>query len=79
MAAVKRVGPSGAVKLNAGSNVGLREGMILLVYRGTRAPKCLGSVRIVKVTATEAVAKPTEKLEHELEIGDWLLHGLASH
>jgi hypothetical protein len=72
-------GRTGEVLISIVGERGPEEGAVLMVYRGTRGPKCLGSVKIIKVTETEAVATPNSEMADDLAPGDWLLYGRASH
>jgi hypothetical protein len=55
---------SGYITLSIGSDAGLKVGNTLDVFRLTPDTKYLGQIRIVNLTAHEAVAKPTAALRH---------------
>jgi hypothetical protein len=67
---VKKVGEEGLVVIGIGSDAGLQKGHTLEVYRLKPQPKYLGTVRIVDVRPTEAVARPVGKLREPLQEGD---------
>jgi hypothetical protein len=71
---IRDVSPSGLVRISLGSDVGLAKGNTLEVYRlNTQAPdlsKYLGRIKIIEVTATEAVAQPITKPSGPLQAGD---------
>jgi hypothetical protein len=71
---IREVDPSGLVRISLGSDAGLVKGNTLEVYRlNTQAPdlsKYLGRIKIIQVTATEAVAEPVRKTAGPLQIGD---------
>jgi hypothetical protein len=68
---IKRSDPqSGLVTISLGSDAGLRRGHTLEVYRVKPEPRYLGSIRIVDVHPTEAVAKPTSGPRVAIEVGD---------
>jgi hypothetical protein len=71
---IREVGRDGLVKISLGSDAGLVKGNTLEVYRlNTQAPdlsKYLGRIKIIQVTATEAVAEPVHKPAGPLQIGD---------
>ncbi len=61
------------VRINIGSNAGLKVGHTLEVFRKMPAPKDLGMIRIVEVTATSAVGQLVPKAGAapvELKVGD---------
>jgi hypothetical protein len=60
---------SGLVTITLGSDAGLAKGHTLEVFRLSPAPKYLGTIRIVEVTATQAVGRPTERTA-ALQLGD---------
>jgi hypothetical protein len=67
-------GSSGMMKLSIGSDAGLREGHTLELFRLDRVvpqnSKYLGRVRIIRVTATEAVAQPVSRLSAPVQRND---------
>lgn len=67
---------SGLVTITIGSDAGLQKGHKLDVYRMKPAPKYLGQVEIVDVTATQAVAKPVGKAKDTIEKGDSVSSGV---
>jgi hypothetical protein len=69
---VKDVDKSGLVKITIGSDAGLTKSHTLEVFRVKKdvPPKYLGVVRIVEVTAKEAVGQPVGKLTAPIEVGD---------
>jgi hypothetical protein len=60
---------SGLVTISIGSDAGLAKGHTLEVFRLAPA-KYLGRIRIVDVTATEAVGKPVMKMHAPVQQGD---------
>jgi hypothetical protein len=59
---IKQVDPkSGLVTITIGSDAGLAKGQTLEVFRLTPAPKYLGTIRILEVTASQAVGQPTDR------------------
>jgi hypothetical protein len=62
--------PHGMVTISIGSDAGLRKGHTLEVYRLKPEPKYLGSIRILSVRPTEAVARPVRESAAAMEIGD---------
>jgi hypothetical protein len=71
---IREVGRDGLVKISLGSDAGLVKGNTLEVYSlNTQSPdlsKYLGRIKIIQVTATEAVAEPVRKPSRPLQIGD---------
>jgi hypothetical protein len=67
---------NGLVKISVGSDSGLEKGHTLDVYRLKPAPKYLGQIEIVEVTATSAVAKPVGKSRETIQKGDSVSSGL---
>jgi len=70
---VKRVGPDGLMVLSVGTDAGLLKGDQLKLFRLDPKPensKYLGTIEIVEVRATEAVARPTGKLLTPVQPGD---------
>jgi hypothetical protein len=63
------------VTISIGSDAGLRNGHTLEAYRLKPEPKYLGSVPILSVTPTEAVAKPEHRADISIEIGDRVTSG----
>ena len=64
---------SGLVTITIGSDAGLAKGHTLEAYRlGTvkTGPKYLGTVRILEVRPSEAVAKPVGRLHEAIQTGD---------
>lgn len=64
---VKTADPSGLVKITLGSDAGLQRGHTMEVFRiNTTNPnlsRYIGTIRIIEVSATEAVGQPTGKLQ----------------
>lgn len=71
---VREVSPSGLVRISIGSDAGLIKGNTLDAYRlNTLVPdqsKYLGRIKILEVTATEAVGQPMNKTAAPLQPGD---------
>jgi hypothetical protein len=70
---VKVVDNSGLIKLSIGSDATLQRGHTLEVFRLGNTPadaKYLGTLRIIEVSPTEAVAQPMGKLNDQLRPGD---------
>jgi hypothetical protein len=68
---VKEVDKGGLIKISIGSDAGLKKGHTLEVYRvNDKAAKYLGRVRVIEVSAKEAVAQPVGKLTGDIEKGD---------
>jgi hypothetical protein len=70
---VKTVDASGLVKVSIGSDAGLAKGHTLEVFRLSMNPsksKYLGTIRIIDVSATEAVGKPEGRLAGPIQEGD---------
>jgi hypothetical protein len=71
---VKTADASGLVKISLGSDAGLVRGHTLEVFRlNTNNPnlsKYLGTIRIIEVSATEAVGQPAGKLLGNIQAGD---------
>lgn len=75
---VRNTDPSGLVTLTIGSDAGLTKGHTLEVYRLSNIPnqsKYLGTIRILEVTATQAVGQPTGRMTTPPQAGD----RVASH
>jgi hypothetical protein len=66
---------SNLVKLSIGSDSGLAKGHTLEVFSLTPSAKYLGRIRIVEVTAKEAVGQPVGRLADKPKVGD----RVASH
>jgi hypothetical protein len=67
---VKAVEDNGLVKLSIGSDAGLAKGHTLELFRLRPTPKYIGRVRVVEVTAHEAVAQPVGRLSDKPVTGD---------
>jgi hypothetical protein len=68
---VKKVdASSGLMTLSIGSDAGLAKGHTLEVFRLTPTPKYLGRIRILEVTATEAVGQADKKMTEKPKAGD---------
>lgn len=69
---VKATDPSGYIKVSVGSDAGLSKGNTLEVYRLKPEPAYLGTIQIVQVSPSEAVAKPlVEPRGHgSIQVGD---------
>jgi hypothetical protein len=71
---VSEVSPSGLVRITIGSDAGLVKGNTLYVYRlNTQVPdqsKYLVQIKIIEVTATEAVGQPINRPSAPLQRGD---------
>jgi hypothetical protein len=66
------------VKITIGSDAGLVKGNTLEVFRLSSIPdqsKYLGTIRIIDVSATEAVGEPVNRMAAPVQIGD----RVASH
>jgi hypothetical protein len=65
---------SGLVEISIGSDDGLSEGQTMEVYRtgGDKGARYLGSLRIEKTSAGNAVGKFTNKLNAPVEVGDFV-------
>jgi len=61
---------SGLLTINVGSDAGLQTGHTLEVYRLKPEAKYLGRVKVVEVTAGEAVCQPLDKLADTIRPGD---------
>jgi hypothetical protein len=61
---------SGTVTVSIGSDAGLRKGHTLEVYRLKPNPTYLGTIQILDVRPTEAVAKPPTGSRAGIEVGD---------
>jgi hypothetical protein len=76
---IKNTDPSsGLVTLTIGSDAGLSKGHTLEVFRLSNVPhqsKYLGTIRILEVTATQAVGQPTGRMAAPPQAGD----RVASH
>lgn len=71
---VSEVSASGLVRITVGSDAGLAKGNTLEVYRlNTQTPdqsKYLGRIKIIEVSATQAVGQPMSKTPAPLQPGD---------
>jgi len=67
---VKTTDPSGLITLTIGSDAGLKAGNTLEAFRLGASPKYLGTVRIIEVRETEAVARPETSPGGRLQKGD---------
>jgi hypothetical protein len=70
---IKTADPGGLVKITLGSDAGLQRGHTLEVFRLNPNPtlsKYLGRIRIIEVTATEAVGQPTARMPIQPQAGD---------
>jgi hypothetical protein len=71
---IKTMDPTGRlVTLTIGSDAGLSRGHTLQVFRLSPIPsqsKYLGTLRIIEVSATQAVAEPMGRLSAPLQVGD---------
>jgi hypothetical protein len=66
-------GPNGMVKITIGSDAGLQKGHTLEVFRLANVAdqsKYLGTVKIMEVYPTEAVAQPLGRMSGPLQVGD---------
>jgi len=75
---VRTTDPSGLVTITIGSDAGLAKGQTLEVFRLSSVPnqsKYLGTIRILEVTATQAVGQPTGRMAAPPQPGD----RVASH
>jgi hypothetical protein len=64
---------SGLVKLSIGSDAGLAKGHTLEAFRLAKVPsqsKYLGTIRILEVTANEAIGQPVGRMAAPLQVGD---------
>src|SRR5207249_3185562 len=70
---VRQVDPGGLVKITLGSDAGLLKGHTLEVFRLSSVPdqsKYLGTIRIIDVSATEAVGQPMGRTAAPIQVGD---------
>lgn len=67
---VKSTDASGLVTLTIGSDTGLKAGNTLEAFRLGASPKYLGTVRVIEVRETEAVARPETQPGGRLQKGD---------
>jgi hypothetical protein len=70
---VRQADPSGLVKITIGSDAGLMKGHTLEVFRLSNIPeqsKYLGTIKIIDVSATEAVGQPLGRMAAPLQVGD---------
>jgi DNA repair exonuclease SbcCD ATPase subunit len=71
---IREVSPGGLVRLTIGSDAGLAKNQTLEVYRlNDKAPeqsRYLGRIKIVEVSASEAVAQPVGKPTAPFQVGD---------
>ena len=70
---VRQVDPGGLVEITLGSDAGLLKGHTLEVFRLSSVPeqsKYLGTIRIIDVSATEAVGQPMGRLAGPIQVGD---------
>jgi hypothetical protein len=58
------------VSISIGSNHGLQAGHTLEVFRLAPQPKYLGTIRLVNVTASQAVGRVTGNLRERIQAGD---------
>lgn len=68
---------SGLVTITVGSDAGLAKGHKLDVYRLKPAPKYLGQIEIIDVSAIQAVGKPVGKAKDAIEKGDSVSSGVT--
>jgi hypothetical protein len=66
------------VKINLGSDAGLAKGHTLEVYRMKPQPKYLGTLRILEVSAKEAVGQPVGRLSDTPKAGDRVASRIVS-
>jgi hypothetical protein len=67
---IKSVDKGGLVKVSLGSDAGLAKGHTLEVFRLKPKPVYVGTVRILEVTATEAVGRPVGRMRAPPQEGD---------
>lgn len=68
---IKNTDPrSGLVTITLGSDAGLTKGNTMEVFRLSPSPKYLGTIRILEVTATQAVGAPTGRMTAPPKPGD---------
>jgi hypothetical protein len=68
---IKNTDPgSGLVTITIGSDAGLAKGQTLEVFRLSPTAKYLGTIRILEVTATQAVGQPTGRMTAPPQAGD---------
>jgi hypothetical protein len=70
---IRKTDPSGLVSITLGSDAGLKKDHTLEVYRLSNVPdqsKYLGRIRIIDVSATEAVGQPMGRMSVPLQVGD---------
>lgn len=66
-------GPNGLVKITIGSDAGLQKGHTLEVFRLANVAdqsKYLGTIKILEVYPTEAVAQPLGRMSGSMQVGD---------
>lgn len=66
---IKTADPSGLVTITVGSDAGLAKGNTLDVYR-LKPAKYLGTIRLIEVTATQAVGQPLGRMTAPPRAGD---------
>ena len=67
---IETTDPGGLVKITIGSDAGLTRGHTLEVFRTQPQPKYLGTIRILEVTAKEAVGQPVGRMTLPPQRGD---------
>jgi hypothetical protein len=67
---IRSVDKEGLVKVSLGSDAGLAKGHTLEVFRLKPKPVYVGTVRILEVTATEAVGRPVGRMRAPPQEGD---------
>jgi hypothetical protein len=70
---IRQTDQSGLVKITIGSDAGLVKGHTLEVFRLSNIPdqsKYLGRIKIIDVSATEAVGQPMGRMAAPLQVGD---------
>ncbi len=68
---VREADPKGLYKISIGGDAGLSRGQTLEAFRvDGLSGKYLGTVRILEVSATDAVVQPMGKMSAPLKVGD---------
>jgi hypothetical protein len=74
---VRRVDSSGLVTISIGSDAGLQKGHTLEVYRMGKNPRYLGRIKIVDVSANQAVGKAVGRMTAPVQSGDHVASRVA--
>ena len=63
------------VLVSLGSDESIQTGTVLMICRGTKGPRFVGSVRVVEANGKEAVVRPEGKMKEDVRVGDWVIQG----